>query len=75
MALPMIIREGVMVWQLIVKSLFELDPAMKKIESLNGVKGADVFTPALQSRPVSGLGAKGDKQQSQSHKGRPFDLT
>ncbi len=45
MALPMIIREGVMVWQLIVKSLFELDPAMKKIESLNGVKGADVFTP------------------------------
>lgn len=45
MAFPMIIQEGVMVWQLVVRSLFEIDPAMKKIESLSGVKGTEVFIP------------------------------
>ena len=41
----MIIQEGVMVWQLVVGRLFEIDPAMKKIESLSGIKGTEVFIP------------------------------
>jgi hypothetical protein len=32
-------------FQLFARSIFEIDPALKKIESLNGVRGADVFIP------------------------------
>lgn len=45
MAFPMIIQEDVMAWQLIVRSIFEIDPAFKKIDSLDGVKGTEVFIP------------------------------
>jgi DNA-binding Lrp family transcriptional regulator len=44
-AFPMIIQEDVTTWQVIARNMFEIDPAMKKIESLGGVKGADVYIP------------------------------
>lgn len=44
-ALPMIHQEDVMNFQLVVSSIFEIDPALEKIESLDGVKSADVFIP------------------------------
>ena len=44
-ALPMIHQADVMSFQLVVNSIFELDPALKKVESLAGVKSAEVFVP------------------------------
>jgi DNA-binding Lrp family transcriptional regulator len=44
-ALPMIHQANVMSFQLVVNSIFELDPALKKVESLDGVKSAEVFIP------------------------------
>ena len=44
-ALPMIHQENVMSFQLVVNSIFELDPALKKVESLEGVKSAEIFIP------------------------------
>jgi DNA-binding Lrp family transcriptional regulator len=42
---PINLQEDVTNFQLFARSIFEIDPALKKIESLNGVKGADVFIP------------------------------
>ena len=44
-ALPMIHQENVMSFQLVVNSIFELDPALKEVEILEGVKSAEVFIP------------------------------
>lgn len=44
-ALPMIHQENVTSFQLVVNSIFEIDPALKKVESLDGVKSAEVFIP------------------------------
>src|SRR5690349_21331901 len=44
-ALPMIHQADVMSFQLVVNSIFELDPALKKVESLAGVRSAEVFVP------------------------------
>ena len=44
-ALPMIRQENVSSFQLVVNSIFEIDPALKKVESLDGVKSAEVFIP------------------------------
>ena len=44
-ALPMIHQENVSSFQLVVNSIFEIDPALKKVESLDGVKSAEVFIP------------------------------
>jgi DNA-binding Lrp family transcriptional regulator len=44
-AFPMIIQEDVTVWQLVARNIFEIDSALKKIELLGGVKGADVYIP------------------------------
>src|SRR2546428_4428998 len=42
---PINFQEDVTNFQLFARSIFEIDPALKKIESLNGVRGADVFIP------------------------------
>jgi DNA-binding Lrp family transcriptional regulator len=42
---PFINQEDVINFQLVARSIFEIDPALKKIESLNGVIRADVFIP------------------------------
>jgi DNA-binding Lrp family transcriptional regulator len=42
---PINLQEDVTNFQLFARSIFEIDPALKKIESLNGVRGADVFIP------------------------------
>lgn len=44
-AFPMIIQEDVTSWQLVARNIFEIDSALKKIELLRGVEGADVFIP------------------------------
>jgi Lrp/AsnC family leucine-responsive transcriptional regulator len=44
-ALPMIHQDNVMSFQLVVSSIFDLDPTLKKIESLDGVRSAEVFIP------------------------------
>lgn len=44
-ALPMIHQEDVMNFQLVVSSIFKIDPALEKVESLDGVKNAEVFIP------------------------------
>lgn len=44
-ALPMIHQENVMSFQLVVDSIFEIDSGLKKVESLDGVKSAEVFIP------------------------------
>lgn len=44
-ALPMIHQEDVMNFQLVVNSIFEIDPALEKIESLDGIKSAEAFIP------------------------------
>jgi DNA-binding Lrp family transcriptional regulator len=44
-AFPMIIQEDVTTWQLVARNIFEIDPALKKIESVEGVKIADVYIP------------------------------
>jgi hypothetical protein len=41
----MIIQEHVTIWQLVARSIFEIDSGLKKIELLVGVKGADVYIP------------------------------
>jgi DNA-binding Lrp family transcriptional regulator len=43
MAFPIIIQEDVTTWQLVAQNIFEIDPVLKKIELLGGVKGADVY--------------------------------
>lgn len=45
MAFPMVIQQDVVTWQLIARSMFDIDPALKRIESLDGVKGVEVFIP------------------------------
>jgi len=45
-AFPIITQEDMISCQLVARSLFEIDPALKKIESLEGVKGAEVFIPS-----------------------------
>lgn len=45
MAFPMLAQKDVAVWQLIARNMFDIDPALKRIESLDGVKGVDVFIP------------------------------
>jgi DNA-binding Lrp family transcriptional regulator len=42
---PINFQEDVTNFQLFARRIFEIDPALKKIESLNGVRGADVFIP------------------------------
>jgi Lrp/AsnC family transcriptional regulator, leucine-responsive regulatory protein len=44
-ALPMIHQEDLMNFQLVVSSIFEIDPALEKIESLDGVNNVGVFIP------------------------------
>jgi DNA-binding Lrp family transcriptional regulator len=44
-ALPMIHQDNIMSFQLVVSSIFDLDPTLKKIESLDGVRSAEVFIP------------------------------
>lgn len=44
-ALPMIHQENVMSFQLVVNSIFELDPVLWKVETLEGVKSAEIFIP------------------------------
>jgi DNA-binding Lrp family transcriptional regulator len=44
-ALPMIHHDNVMSFQLVVNSIFDLDPAIRKIESLDGVMSAEVLVP------------------------------
>jgi hypothetical protein len=44
-ALLMIMQEDMASYQLISHSIFEIDPVLDKIRSLNGVKGAEVFIP------------------------------
>ncbi|HEY7110781.1 MAG TPA: winged helix-turn-helix transcriptional regulator [Nitrososphaeraceae archaeon] len=44
-ALPMIHHDNVMSFQLVVNSIFDLDPAIRRIESLDGVMSAEVFVP------------------------------
>lgn len=44
-ALPMIHHDNVMSFQLVVNSIFDLDPAIRKIESLDSVMSAEVFVP------------------------------
>lgn len=44
-ALPMIHQANIMSFQLVANTIFELDPALKKVESLDGVKSAEVFIP------------------------------
>jgi hypothetical protein len=41
----MIMQEDMASYQLISHSIFEIDPVLDKIRSLNGVKGAEVFIP------------------------------
>ncbi|AIF83355.1 transcriptional regulator [Candidatus Nitrososphaera evergladensis SR1] len=45
MAFPMVIQQDVVTWQLIARSMFDIDPALKRIELLDGVKGVEVFIP------------------------------
>ena len=42
---PMIIREDVTAWQLVARNIFEVDSALKKIKSLEGVEAANVCIP------------------------------
>jgi DNA-binding Lrp family transcriptional regulator len=42
-AFPIIIQEDVTTWQLVAQNIFEIDPVLKKMELLEGVKGADVY--------------------------------
>jgi DNA-binding Lrp family transcriptional regulator len=44
-AFPMIIQEDIMIWQLVARNIFEIDPALKKIDLLGAVKRADVYIP------------------------------
>jgi Lrp/AsnC family transcriptional regulator for asnA, asnC and gidA len=44
-AFPIIIQEDVETWQLVAQNIFEIDPVLKKIELLGGVRGADVYIP------------------------------
>jgi DNA-binding Lrp family transcriptional regulator len=44
-AMPMIHQENVMSFQLVVNNIFELDPVLWKVETLKGVKSAEVFIP------------------------------
>lgn len=44
-AFPVIIQEGVTVWQLVARNVFEVDSALKKIELLEGVEGVNVYIP------------------------------
>jgi hypothetical protein len=41
----MIHQENVTSFQLVVDSIFEIDPALKKVESLDGVHSVEVFIP------------------------------
>jgi hypothetical protein len=41
----MIHHDNVMSFQLVVNSIFDLDPAIRRIESLDGVMSAEVFVP------------------------------
>jgi DNA-binding Lrp family transcriptional regulator len=44
-AVPMIQQEDIMNFQLVGSSIFEIDPARKKIESFDGIKRVEVFIP------------------------------
>ena len=44
-ALPMIHHEDVLNYQIIANNIFEIDPALRKIELLDEVKGTEVFIP------------------------------
>ena len=44
-AFPMIIQEDIMIWQLVARNIFEIDPALKKIDLLGAVKRADAYIP------------------------------
>lgn len=44
-ALPMIRQEELMNFQLVASSIFEIDPALEKLESLEGVNNVEVFIP------------------------------
>ena len=41
----MIHQANVMSFQIVVNSIFEIDPALKRVESLDGVRSAEVFIP------------------------------
>jgi DNA-binding Lrp family transcriptional regulator len=44
-ALPTIHQEELMNFQLVASSIFEIDPALEKIETLDGINNVEVFIP------------------------------
>jgi hypothetical protein len=44
-AFPRIIQKDIAFYQLVVRSIFEIDPALKKVEALKEIRGAEVFIP------------------------------
>jgi DNA-binding Lrp family transcriptional regulator len=44
-AFPRIIQKDIAFYQLVARSIFEIDPALKKVEALEGIRGAEVFIP------------------------------
>ena len=44
-AFPRIIQKDIAFYQLVARSIFEIDPALKKVGTLEGIRGAEVFIP------------------------------
>jgi DNA-binding Lrp family transcriptional regulator len=44
-AFPRIVQKDIAFYQLVARSIFEIDPILKKVEKLEGVCGAEVFIP------------------------------
>lgn len=44
-AFPRIVQQDIVSYQLVARSIFEIDPVLKKVQSLEGIRGAEVFIP------------------------------